>query len=211
MKSRKILIPIGAFILCILSIYSYTHFNSKSYNVLLNKDIVVKTADELPKLAFGEWMNHFESEAEIVKAADLIILANVKDSYPEYLKNITNPELQDNMIVTMSVIKINKIFKGNIDKNQEIKILRTGGQIGTFITHPIEDTPELNKNQSYLFFLEKTSKGHYLILGGYQGIGKINDNKLTFDKNLKRIYLKLDNKDLSQINENVSSILNNIN
>lgn len=119
MKFKHIWIVIGTFILCILAIYSYEHFNGKSYNVV-----------------------------------------------------------------------------------------QTGGKIEDLTTYPIEGTPTINKNQSYLFLLEKTSEGHYLILGGYQGIGKINNNKLIFDKSSRISYSKLNNKNISEINQNLNNILN---
>lgn len=39
----------------------------------------------------------------------------------------------------------------------------------------------MEKKGDYLFFLKYTSEGHYLILGGYQGVGHIKNNKLDFN------------------------------
>lgn len=198
MKIKHIYIGLGIFILSILSIYSYKYSNDKSTNEVQNKVSINKTADELPKQSFADWKNNFHSEDEIIKAADLIIMGNVINSYTEKRKSI---------VITKYVIKANKIFKGDIDQKQEIELLQTGGQIEDLITYPIEGSPTINKNQSYLFLLERTNEGHYLILGGYQGIGKINNNKLIFDKNTRISYSKLDNNNVSEINQNINGII----
>lgn len=150
-----------------------------------------KTRDDNNSISgHADWINHFEDFNALINASDIIIKGKKIDSYPEQ---------RVNMIFTKEIIEVSKVYKGSLKKDDTIEILQTGGEYNNIKTSQADEAPLLEKNGNYLLFLQTTDEGHYLILGGYQGVGKIKNKKLKFNVENDKIAKQLKGKDLSEI------------
>ncbi|MGI6669551.1 MAG: hypothetical protein ACOX4M_09355 [Acetivibrionales bacterium] len=140
--------------------------------------------------AHASWATHYTDVEDITDNSDLIVIGTVIDSIPE--KRV-------NMIFTMQVIKIEKYIKGEKVPDDTVKVLQTGGELNGEKTYAFEDAPLFKINDKYLLFLEKTSEGHYLVAGGYQGSGKIVNGKVRFNVESDNIAKVFDKKRLEDV------------
>jgi hypothetical protein len=156
------------------------------YNIPSKSDKTINTAD-------ADWTEHFEDFSSLKENSDLIIKGKKVDSYTEQ---------RVDLVFTKEIIEVNKVYSGEIKEGSKIEILQTGGTLNDIVTEPIEEAPILDKGGNYLLFLKSTPEGHYLILGGYQGVGLIKDNKIKFNKHNEKISNELKDKSLKDI-ENI--------
>jgi hypothetical protein len=153
MNKRKIALLVTVFSMIIIGFVLFT--SKKDDNKIINS-------------ASADWIDHYNDFNSMASAADLIIKGKKVDSYPEQ---------RADLIFTKQVIEIKKIYKGDLNIGDKIEILQTGGTINNITTLPIEEAQLLDNNGNYLLLLRKSSEGHYLILGGYQGVGLIKDDE----------------------------------
>jgi hypothetical protein len=141
----------------------------------------------------ADWIDHYSDFNSMASAADLIIKGKKVDSYQEQ---------RVDLIFTKQIIEIRKIYKGELNVDDKIEILQTGGTLNNITTLPFEEAQLLDNNCNYLLLLRKTSEGHYLILGGYQGVGLINDNEnVVFNDANTEISSELKTKKLKDLEE----------
>ncbi len=127
------------------------------------------TSTQQEPLASANWVDHYENMQSIYDKADLIVIASV-------IKSI--PEQRANMIFTKQYLDIKKYIKGEEKKGTDISILQTGGILNGITTAEIAEAPLLELNKEYVLFLRKSNEDHYLVMGGFQGIGEINHGKI---------------------------------
>lgn len=120
----------------------------------------------------------------------MIVIGTVIDSIPE--KRV-------DMIFTMQVIKIDKYIKGEKVPDDTVNVLQTGGELNGEKTFEFEEAPLFKIKDKYLLFLSKTSEGHYLVAGGYQGSDKIVNGKVRFNMESDNIAKVFDNKRLDDV------------
>jgi hypothetical protein len=159
------------------------------FNIPNNDDKITNTAE-------ADWTEHFEDFNNLYKSSDLIIKGKKVDSYTEQIVDL---------VFTKEVIEINKVYYGNLEKGSKIEILQTGGTYNNIKTEAFEEAPILDNNGNYLMFLRETPEGHYLILGGYQGVGLIKNNKVIFNKHNEKIAKDLKDKDLNDIEKLITN------
>lgn len=148
----------------------------------------------------ADWVSHYETIDALVENSDIIILGEKHGSYTEQ---------RISMIFTKELIQIEEVYKGEeiiddeiVDNEiigEEIEILQTGGEMNNITTLPFAEAPLLEEDIEYLLFLDKTSEGYYLIMGGYQGVGTIvNGNVLFSDANIE-IANSVENNSLEEL------------
>ena len=108
--------------------------------------------------ASADWVDHFNDFNSMTRAADLIIKGKKVDSYQEQ---------RVDLIFTKQIIEIKKIYKGDLNIDDKIEILQTGGTLNNITTLPIDEDQLLDNKGNYLLLLRKSSEGHYLILGAF--------------------------------------------
>lgn len=138
----------------------------------------------------ADWNDHYSDFKSMVSSADLVIKGKKVDFYTEQ---------RSDLIFTKQIIEIEKIYKGDADKNSRIEILQTGGKLNDITTSPFAEAPLLDKNSNYLLLLKKSKEGHYLILGGYQGVGLIKNDNVIFNASNTEITEELENKNINYI------------
>lgn len=116
--------------------------------------------------AHADWTEHYESMEEMIDAADLILTGTVSAS---------TPEQRVDLIFTQQTIQIDTCIKGEANAGDCVNVLQTGGTLGDITTTPFAECPLFSTGDTMLLFLHKTNEGHYLVLGGYQGAGTIED------------------------------------
>ena len=146
--------------------------------------------------ADADWVDHYESIDELTEKSDLVVLGQVTTSVPE---------LRVDVIFTKQNVAINKYLKGDKIQNDAIQILQTGGELSGKKTPEIDDAPLFQKNDNLLLFLKKTTEGHYLVMGGYQGVGKFVNDKIEVNVEQDKIGKELKAKS----KEEVENLINN--
>ncbi len=144
----------------------------------------------------ADWADHFGDIDSLTKAADIIIKGQV-------VKSTT--EQRVNLIFTKQEVKIKEVYKGNVKNGESIKLLQTGGEMNNIKTAAFVEAPLLDKGGDYLMYLRLTQEGHYLVLGGYQGIGKIENNKVKFNVEEDIIAMEFKDKNLESIDRIVTN------
>lgn len=140
--------------------------------------------------AFMDWVDNYSNVQELYDSADLVIKGKKVDSYTEQ---------RVNMIFTNQIIEVNKIYKGDLGKGDKIEVLQTGGKLNNITTAPANEAPLLENKANYLLFLEKTESGYYLIMGGFQGVAMIKNDKVQFNVSYDSIAKELKDKTLPEI------------
>lgn len=146
----------------------------------------------------ASWVDHYSNIDSMSNKADLIIVGKITDS---------KPEKRFDVVFTKQIVTIEKNIKGNKSKGSTVEVLQTGGQLGNTITPEIIDAPLFQKNDKLLLFLNTTDEGPYLVLGGYQGVGKIVNNKIKVNVEEDEIGKTLKDKDVGEIER---AILNSL-
>ena len=118
-------------------------------------------------IGHASWTEHYYSVSEMLKDADLAIVGTVVNQ---------RTELRNELVFTFSEISVSYIFLGDL-KEETIEIMQTGGFYGNYYTPPISEAPILIINEAKVFCLKKSSEGHYLISGGYQGVAEFDTEK----------------------------------
>lgn len=157
--------------------------------VACSNNIALNMNDKKPK-SFASWINHYQSASEMTQKADLIIKGKLIDE---------STEKRVNLIFTKAVIEVSKVYKGDIKENDTVIVLQTGGEMNGEKTEPFEEAPLLKNDGEHILFLESTSEGHYLIAGGYQGVGKIKNGKVVFNAPDDEATKEFKNKNLTEV------------
>ncbi len=141
----------------------------------------------------ASWKNHYFDVDSLVKASDIIIEGKVIGA---------TLEQRYDLIFTMQEIEAEKVYIGDLKEGETVTVLQTGGELNGIETKAFREAPLLDKGDDYLLFLEYSDEGHYLILGGYQGVGKIKNGRVTFS-NVRNdeISAVLSGKSLSYVND----------
>ncbi|MBU5593074.1 hypothetical protein KQI89_15090 [Clostridium sp. MSJ-4] len=119
----------------------------------------------------------YNTTEELVKNSDAIVEGIVEDLEPEYLKPVTSSGSKTKHIIfSRSQIKINKIFKGNIEDNRNIIVnQRIGDKIND--DRFIEDSiSPYRKGENVILFLKK-DKDNFYSISPYQDKIEINNNE----------------------------------
>lgn len=128
---------------------------------------------------YASWSATYSSVEEMINNSDLIILGELVDS---------STELRHDLVFTHEYIKVNSVLKGTILAGETIDVLKTGGTYGNISTPAINGVPLLSEilsdridSRNILLCLELTDPDpiygqYYLIAGGYQGFGIVNEN-----------------------------------
>lgn len=111
------------------------------------------------------------------------------------------------MVFTKQIAEIDKVYYGSLNVGDKIEILQTGGVYENIETSPIMEAPLLDKKGEYLLFLRYTKEGHYLILGGYQGVGLIHMNKIKFNEANSKMSKELKDKSMTKLEELINKII----
>jgi len=148
----------------------------------------------------ADWIDYYENFDSLIKDADIVIQGKKIDSYAEQ---------RVDLIFTKEVIEINKVYQGDVNIGDKIEILQTGGILNGIETEPFSEAPLLEDDGQYLLLLQYTKEGHYLILGGYQGIGLIEDNQVKFNSENIIISNDLIGKDINSIEKSIEKLIEN--
>jgi hypothetical protein len=148
-----------------------------------------------------DWADHFDSLQSMIKGTNIVIKGKVVASYTEQ---------RVDMIFTKQVIQVTKVYGGAIKVGDRIELLQTGGTMNGASTTPFKEAPLLNKSDEYLLFLEHTSEGHYLIVGGYQGRADIQNRKVVFSPYNNEISKEFLKADSSVANSSAGSLTINL-
>lgn len=175
----------------IIMIFSLVLVSGIIYFSLPNK---TNSTNKITNTAHADWTEHFLDLKSLAKSSDLIITGKKIDSYAEQ---------RVDLIFTKEVIEVNKVYSGIIAKGDKIEILQTGGTLNGIETKPFEEAPLLDKNGDYLLFLRLTSEGHYLILGGYQGVGLIKNDKIILNEHNSKM-TELNDKNITDLEKLIS-------
>lgn len=132
--------------------------------IIVTYSVAQNSATNKDRGTEASWINYYENLESLVGASELIVVGEVIESVPE--KRV-------NLIFTMQKIKIDRYIKGEAVDNDSIRVLQTGGELDGQTTRTFTGTPLFDKKQKYILFLEYTPEGHYLVMGGYQGVGKL--------------------------------------
>lgn len=182
--NNKIIIVISLILLVLMFVGAYTSglFSSNKSNSI---NYNAPSAD---------WVDHYFSIEDLINNSDLVIVGKVEDSIPQQ---------RVNLIFTRQVIKIQKYLKGSSVLNDTIEVLQTGGTLNGITTQEIDDAPLFKIKDHLVLFLKKTDEGHYLVLGGYQGKGKIENNKIKVDESTieDKVVKELKDKSIDEIEE----------
>ena len=142
----------------------------------------------------ASWNEYYLTEEEMLNDADLVIIGSVE--------NITT-EVRYDMVFTKNFISIDKIYLNRVDIQDDelIPVLQTGGSCNGITTPAIDDCTLLKNKTQYKFYLQYIPQteqydDYYLILGGYQGVIEIND----IFKNQKLENIIFSNKNEFKIN-----------
>lgn len=185
---KKKLIIITTFVICAVCISAFISING-------NKTISGRSNNQP---SYADWKDHYNTDKEVIKNSDLIIRGKVVNSYAEK---------RADMIFTKQVVEIKKVLKGDLTESQTIEILQTGGELGDIKTPAFEDAPLLDKNGSYIFMLKKSNEGHYLIMGGFQGMGKIEGDLLSFSKDSKDTFKNFHKKNITDVENAIQELV----
>lgn len=119
---------------------------------------------------FGASLNtSYEDVDKLIQDADIIVDVEIKkNEYFEY----------ENVPFTLSNAIVAEVHKGNIENQETINILETGGVINN-VEHTFENEKVMKKKENAVVFLRayegpiKPEEKKYVILGVYQGKFKI--------------------------------------
>lgn len=159
-------------------------------SILPNKNAYM---DKLNKTQTGSatWAYGAHSIDELMNYSDLIVKGKVIDYEP----------IQDgDLIFTFESVEVLEVIKGNVSKGDKITVVITGGELNGKVTNPIEDCPIMDMRTPYMLFLQKTDSGHYAIVAGNQGFGRIKNNTIeyTAHDNLTSLLKEYNEKTLTQ-------------
>ena len=181
MSKKKIIVGLLVTAFSVLIIFfALSNIKKNDQNMTINK-------------AFADWSNHYTDFNDMENAADLIIKGDVIDSYTEQ---------RVDLIFTKQSIEISEMYKGNLKIGDKIEVLQTGGTLNNITTPPFEEAPLLEKGSDYLLLLQYTPEGHYLILGGYQGVGLVKDDNIVFNSSNDEISQEFKDKKFNDV-ENI--------
>jgi len=108
------------------------------------------------------------------------------------------------MVFSLFTLEIIKVYAGD-NGNSDVTVLMTGGSTGEMTTKAPHDTPLLSKEGEYLLFLVRTDEGHYLVSGGYQGLGKLDKNGRISFSNVDEATEGINNLSLSELTHKLVS------
>jgi len=119
----------------------------------------------------ASWAEHYYSVESLIKASDLIVTGTVVGA---------EVENRHGLLFTNQEIHIEKVYQGDVRVGDSIRVLQTGGvmdgfESGTFLESPLFEIGDFN-----LMFLRYTDEGHFLVMGGYQGLGRIDKDSISF-------------------------------
>ncbi len=120
----------------------------------------------------ASWSEHYNSQADMYKNSDIVVTGTVEYSYTE---------LRYDLVFTHNIISINEVSKGN-SEFINIDVVQTGGAYGDLYTPSPSEISLLDGESEYALYLkysgDETFGDYYTILGGYQGVGIIENNTI---------------------------------
>lgn len=139
-----------------------------------------KIAQEKQKqITTASWSLVYESADMLINDADIIIRG-------ELIEEI--PELRNDMVFTYERIVVTEVYKGDVSAGEILDVLQTGGDYGSVSTPSIDEAPLFSevistadiKETEFILCLKQTEYddlygSYYLICGGFQGVGIINE------------------------------------
>ena len=145
----------------------------------------------------ASWSDHYFSLEEIIEKADAVLIGKVTGS---------EKEQRVDMIFTLQRIEPVTVYQGELKSGEFIRVLQTGGELNGISTPAFEEAPLLKNDEICLFFLRYTEEGHYLVMGGYQGLGRIENDKVKFSIEEDEIAKALSGRNLNEIEEMLTKL-----
>lgn len=152
------------------------------FSLLLLSFILVKTTNyPVYSQTMGVSVtNKYETISEIENDSSIIVNATVKENESFMYKDVP---------FTKSVLTINEVYKGDIQKGDSINLLETGGVIDN-VEYTVETDTTLKSNEDAILFLteyegpilEDTKK--YVVSGVYQGKFRMNEDNSIISSEL---------------------------
>jgi len=148
----------------------------------------------------ADWVTHYDTIEDMIDQSDFIVITKVASQ---------TLEVRVDMVFTMSDLTITTMIKAPDGVSvTDLTLLQTGGKTADLTTYPIEDVLMLEKDKTYLLFLEMTDEGHVLLMGGYQGAATIDSSKVIFPDNEAFRVNALDRLSLSKAILKIQSLMN---
>lgn|GEM_PF-4338514 len=147
---------------------------SIGFSLLLLSFIILKTTNyPLFSQTMGVSItNKYDTISDIENDSSIIVNATVEGSDSFIFKDVP---------FTISELKVNEVYKGNIEKGNSINLLETGGVIDN-VEYTVETDTTLKRSEDAILFLteyegpilENTKK--YVVSGVYQGKFRMNED-----------------------------------
>ena len=98
---------------------------------------------------------------QLVKSADLIVVGTVKS---------VKSEMKKGKVFSYATIAVNSVVKGELEQEQDKIVVKfAGGRVGD-IGMKVENSPNYQKNEKVIAFVEKIpNTSYYRTLGSFQG------------------------------------------
>ncbi|MGG3450165.1 hypothetical protein [Domibacillus aminovorans] len=130
----------------------------------------VKVAELESKLTVEATFPSYNLE-ELNQKADLIIEGKPTAVLDSYM-------VDENVPFTKFAFKVNKVYKGDIDKSKEIEFLQDGNSEMVFEDHPL-----LKVGKKYILFLRKSELGDLIMVGGPAGKFEYKESLKAYEDN----------------------------
>lgn len=200
--------------------------------VLYDKNSPIK--NNLPNGENGSsnatWISHYYDDTEMIKEADLIIIGKIVGSYTEQRADMV---FTRQIVEVQKTLKANSLVKADLELTSlvaeqsrsyleesylpesnlpMIQILQTGGELNGMYTKPFLEAPLLESGEQYVFLLEQALDEnflptYYVMMGGYQGVGEVIDNKIVFSKQTNDVFKLLSNQNVDQVTSIVDNVI----
>ena len=178
------------FIVCICLICLTVSFMSCG-NCVDNDNIVSESNKEEYKI-FPDYP-HYDSIDELAESSDIIVYGEVISKTCEERSLLieeegveyTEEQLNDKDVVTISEVKISEEYIGALN-SAEISVIQLGGETEQKKVYS-ENSPNLEKDSSYVFFLKKSQKwdNTYWLLNETQSAFAVNKDATAIESGME--------------------------
>lgn len=129
----------------------------------------------------------YDTFGSLVDSSALIVRGKVQEVRPSYRvipEGVPRGELPAHKaanvgyLLTDVVVRVDRVLTGSADLvTSDIVVIHPGGEDGKQ-KYEMKDEPIAKKGHSYVFFLERTGDGRYVVVGGAQGRYLVQQGKL---------------------------------
>ena len=131
---------------------------------------------------------HYSTMESLLKDSDVIIIGQTVNANKGEKLNINTDKKgsPDELVYTVSEVKVTEVIKGNVKPGEVIKIKQLGGTYDNKV-YKLEDMEYLVKGKDYVLFLDSfvdiDPNEPYVLLNPTQGYLEIADSKIKANKN----------------------------